>query len=465
MISGEYSFSSQNGKQNADTFDQLNNQRSHFDNFDSISGSDSYYFDRKVDAHNGLNRNGDQNTDNYNLNNFGSNDDWFNSQHGRSVESFDANDNNYGVEHSIQNQDISYGSATLGRSIVQKIVALDRIVTERHRYNRHNLLDVANPLYVKNHVIKMTKRDFVNFKDTEMNGLDEGHLQYLAINVPKDSVYVESSFDKLSVGGTFKTNLQEVKGGRFSVDMQNVRSNITSTFHRGRAIIKPARSATNSVNVLADHHESAAIKESINDKYLMVLGQAVSGEVYNSTHKGMVAQLKTEIKTPIVADRSPITLEDMHFAADNTVIKMTNIGHLPWSLLSRKLDSMSYARNDRNSYKMCFDIGLEGLKWTSDLTATSNGQITVQAQALAFAVNSVKIHVSIFKSVDSQQCLNIKSVVKVNGFQYNSNEHLPSDVLKKLPKFVQQHFETYMKNTLERDVCNNQLNNANNYNY
>lgn len=414
-----------------------------------------------MDTHNGLNENRNQNTDSYNnLNHFNNENDWFNNQLGRSDESLDSNENN-GMQHSIQNEDTSYGSATLGRSIVEKIASLDRIVAEQHKNNRYNLLDVANPLNVKNHVIKMTKRNFVNFKDTEMNSLNEGYLQYFSINLPRDSVYVESSFDKLSARGTFKTNLEEVKGGRFSVDMQNVRSNVSSTFHRGRAIIKPARSKINSINVFIDHQDSAAIKELINEKYLMILGQAISGEVYNSTHKGMIAQLKTEIKTPIIADHSPIRLDDMHFTADNFVIKMTNIGGLPWKLLNRKLDSMSYTRKDSNSYKMCFNVGLEGLKWTSDLTAMLNGQITIQAQSLAFTVKNVGIHVSIVKSVNNQQCLNIKSVVKVNGFQYNSNEHLPSDVLQKLPSFVQQHFETYLKKTIERNICNNQLNSAN----
>lgn len=401
---------------------------------------------------------------NSNENNYYNGDSGFDNQPGRSAES-SISSGEFSDQHMIQTDQTVGQSATLSRVIVDKFAVLNRIVAQAHRSNNNNLLEMQNPLLVKNTVVKVTKQNFVNFQNVELQNLENGNLEYLSINPEKNYVYAECTFDKLVANGNFKTNLAHTKSGQFTVEMNYIRSNVSAMVHRrGKAIIRPAKLGMASTHVNAEHlQDTDSISGAVDKKYRSVLEQAISNEVHNATHKGMVAQLKTEMNVPLDAfsNGHAIKLYDMDWTENDLKIQMASVDGLSWKQADQKIDSMSYTRENNGSYKMRVELNLNGLKWTSDLTAEHSGR-RAQSQSLGFNAKNIRVRLVVFKSVENDECRKIETDVKVKGLTYNFTQHFPakmqSAVESKLPQFIQKSLEAHMNNLLKQQVCGNRMN-------
>lgn len=404
------------------------------------------------------------NTNNkYNLDNnqFGKNSNRGSSQSGRSIELYRSNEGSREQVAVQTDEDTDYDSVTLGRDIVRKIATLDKIVAQEHQCNG-NILDMEPQLSIKKSVVKVDKHHFISFQNAELQNLKNGTLEYLSINPEKDDVYVECAFNTLSATGFLKSNLAYTKEGQFTIDMNSARSNISASFHKGRASIRPATIVKAKMHINADNKKDIdTINESVDKKYQRILERAISSEVYSSTHRGMVAQLKTEIKSAI--NNEYVTkLYDMNWTEDKLKVQMSDIGRgQSWKRSNLKIDSMSYTRMDKNTYKIRFDVILKGLQWTSDLTAITNGE-RIQAKSLDFSIDNVQMHVVVLKSIDNLQwCRQIKTNVRIHGLQNNLHEQLPTSIKsiidRKLPRFMEHSLSAYMKNSIKLKICNNQI--------
>lgn len=401
---------------------------------------------------------------------------WSYGQSGRSVESFGPGEvSGAAVGPDVAGDDESactFGPATLGREMVRKMAAVDAIVAEEHRCNGGgNLLDVESPLLVKKSAVKVSKQNYVSFQVAQVENMKSGRLEYLSVDVAKDAVYVECAFDRLIANGTFKTNLRHTKAGQFSVDMGRVSSNVTASFHKGRAAIRPATFATITTRVTtADRQDVAVVKESVDERYYSVLGRAVSAEVYNSTHKGMVARVKAEANAPF-GDRSHAAVTkpfDVDWTeGDLTVRVCAAVGdQSSRKQARRKIASASYTRLParEDAYRMRFDVDLKALRWTGDLTGTWKGQ-HFRAPATDFEMERVKVHAVVVKSAsDGRTCRKVETDVQTHGFRYALNEQLPSDDVKRalereLSGFVKRSFEACLRNSVRREMCDRQTDN------
>lgn len=317
-------------------------------------------------------------------------------------------------------------------------------------------------LLIKKSVIKVDKHHFISFQNVELQNLKNGTLEYLSINPEKDNVYVECAFNTLSATGSLKTNLAHTKEGQFTIDMNSAHSKISASFHKGRASIRPATLVTAKMYINADNEQDIdTINESMDKKYRSILERAISSEVYSSTYKGMIAQLKAEMKSSLNNEHVTKLMNDINWTEENLNVQISNIGSGQfWKRSDLKIDSLSYTRKDKNTYKMRFDVILKGLQWTSDFTATVNGEHT-REKSLDFNMDNVQIHVVVLKSINNQQCQKIKTDVHIHGLQNNSSEQLPisikSIIERKLPRFMEQSLSEYMNDSIKQNVCNNQI--------
>lgn len=451
-----YDISKWNNSENCNYFDKTDCtlKNSKYKNIKIINDNDNQNDKNDPNGFN-LEENKKQNTNNQ----FDSNNDWFYDQFGRSIEYVKSNEES---QESFSSQVLERSSVTLGWNIVKKIADLDKIISEKYILNI-NLLDIENPLFIKNSVIKVNKHNFLKFQNAEMQNLEKGNLEYLSINLVNDSVYVECTFDKLSTNGIFKTNLLHTKLGSFSIDLNNISSSISTSFHKGKRNIRPAKSSIITAYFNTDNHQNVdALNKAINKKYRHILENSISAELYNSTYKGMVDRLKTELKNPLNNDNNEraTKLYDMNWTEDNLNIQMSNIGGQSWKQVNQKMDSMSYTRKTNTTYKLRFDVNLKELKWISDLTVILNGKRS-RVQSLEFGIKDIRFHITIFKSIDNRNCQKIQIAIHVNDLQYNLNEQLESSIKSsiknKLHGFIERSFKEYMKNALKQEVCNNRL--------
>lgn len=398
---------------------------------------------------------------------------WSYGQSGRSVESFVAGEvpgtAAAGPHAGGDDEDArAFGPATLGWETVRKMAAVDAIVAEEHRRNGGgggggNLLDVESPLLVKKSAVKVSKQNYVSFQAAQVDDMKSGRLEYLSVDVAKDAVYVECAFDRLTANGTFKTNLRHTKAGQFSVDMGRVSSNVTASFHKGRAAIGPAAFATIATRVTtADRQDDvAAVEGSVRETYGGVLARAVSAEVYNSTHKGMVARLKAEANAPF-GDRPHAGPFDVDWTEGDLHVRVSADGGHRSSRkpARRRIESASYTRlpQPEDAYRMRFDVDLKALRWTGDLTGAWRGQ-RFRAPAADFELDRVKVRAVVVKSAsDGRTCRKVETDVRTHGFRYALNGQLPSDDVRRtlereLPGFVKRSFENCLRNSVAREMC------------
>lgn len=380
----------------------------------------------------------------------------------RSVESIGTNGKlATGSQSEIQNGDYP---VTYGLSFMREIAALDDIVAEQHKRN-DNLLDLEDPLPVKHSVLKVTKRNFVDFNGAQLQNLKNGRLEYLSVCPDRDSVYVECTFKNLRANGTFKTNLSHTKLGGFTVGLDAVRSNVSASFHRqGKGtVVRPATLGTVTADVVAanDDRDAGTIDDSLTGvKYRDVLAKAVANEVSDSTHRGMVARLKAAMKTPLGGGGERLTaFLDIDRTDGDLSVRMSDIRSLQRRRVRQSVVSMSYARADEpNAYRLRFDVNVVGLKWTSDLTATFAGR-PARARSVDFSVpNGIRIRTAVYKSAGGRRgCPEIEADVKIDGLRYELPATFPASVKcavdGELPRFVRQSLSARVINALNRTIC------------
>lgn len=410
------------------------------------------------------NNNQNTNSDDRNVANnehdpFESNPNWFSDQSGRSIESRRSGEMT-GERNAKQNEENVDGPSTLGDDIVQKIVSIDQIVAREHQRDG-NLLDVDDPLPVKKSVVKMTKKNFVNFQNASIRNMKNGTLTYLSLNPEMDDVHMECSFGNLEATGTFKSNLAYTKRGQFVVDMDVVLSNVTASFHRGKAAVGPVTLLAAETYVVADDRRDVdAVIESVGRKYRYVLERAVAAEVYKATFKGVVSELKAKMEHAYrrVSNEPAAKLYDLDWTEGSLNIQMSNASSRSWRPANRTIDFVSYTRKNHNAYEMRFDVRLKRLLWISDLTTTYNGRRVQRSRSLKFVMEDVQICVIVLKSIGSQECRQIETDVHARGLQYDLNEQqLPSFVKStvelRLPRLIERSFTVYLKDLIKRDVC------------
>ncbi|XP_050424908.1 TPR-containing protein DDB_G0280363-like [Adelges cooleyi] len=406
-----------------------------------------------IDDHDENNKN---NNDNYNNNN----NDWY--QYGRSSEeSMSGEESN---ERFQQNNLFTVsGTNSLSKAVTDKIAALSTIIATGTT-DDNNMRD---PLTLKTTTVKSSKKHFVNIHDAQLRNLNNGKLQYFAVNPESDNIYVEYDFNNLNANGQYKTNLENIKSGQFNIDLKNVRSNVTARFHSHRATLMPAKFEYADVTVYDENNqETTNLNEAFENKYINVLKHAISAEVYSTAHKGVFSQIKKEINTPLTQQLSGNLgkLFDMRWKEGNVAMEINNVGNQLSSNYNNnndmKVRSMSYTRLDAGNYKLRFDVKLGGLQWNSDVVATVDGQ-RAQAQNVNFNLKKVEIEVKVIKSANNDQCRRIKTDVYLHGLQYQGlNRQMPSTmnqmIDQNMSRFIQHSLEAYMQKTIQQVVCEHQ---------
>ncbi|XP_050526871.1 protein dopey homolog PFC0245c-like [Daktulosphaira vitifoliae] len=369
---------------------------------------------------------------------------------------------NYNNNKNVHNANLYYNmnvydsSATLGNAVTEKIAALERIVS---KYSE--MSDLQEPLYIKNVAVKSTKHNSVNFYNTQLKNLNDGDLMYMFIKPEFDTVFVEYQFDQLRAKGAFKSDLPQSNYGAFTVDLNKVRSNVTAGFTVGQYRFKPATfEYAESTVVNEQNRETTAFDSAIKKNLVWELQNAVSAEVYNSTHKGIISQLKAEITTPLYSlnNGQQAKLYDMKWTEDDFTIELKSIGTRYMDQANQKIELMSFTRKNINTYKTRYTIHLDQLQWNGDLIVNANGQRTI-AQSIDFSIKNVKIQVIVTKN-EHQRCGTYYTKVEIPSVQYRLNENwattLQSQVEQKLPHFIQHSLEAYMQKSLEQRLCNEQ---------
>ncbi|XP_050520987.1 uncharacterized protein LOC126894201 [Daktulosphaira vitifoliae] len=356
----------------------------------------------------------------------------------------------------------------LGRGIVRKIATLEKMIALEHQNsNLIGVHDIQNPIIVNQVVVKMSplsssQHHFVNFQSCQLKNIESGHLQYLNINPHYDNVHVQYKFNQLSTVGLYKTDLPEIQNGQFTVQMNHIHCNISSSFSSIQGVVKPAQVDYADVSVTdSQGHEIVDLYEPIKNKYLSVLEKTVAGAIYDSTYKGLLANLKNEIITPFDAVQTGGfgKLYDMSWVENNLQLKLNNIGSQLLSVNNNKIDSMSFVYLNTNSYKLRFTTDLNNLQWTGDLLLNYNGE-QVQANSCNFNANKIGINVVVVKTVNNDQCRQVKVDVNINGLQPNCNgqlsQNLETVMHQNLPHFIKHSLEAYMIKSISQEVCSNQ---------
>lgn len=369
---------------------------------------------------------------------------------------------------------------TYGRSIVRKIETLVGIVAREHsrcgaRSDGCNVLNLADPLRIRNAVHKVTKRNFIAFKEARMRGVANGSLDYLYVG--RDSMTAVSRFRELVTDGTYKTNVPDAHGGRFAVTMNQVRGNVTALpdRRRGRGSAAGPQSVTaETVTVTAgagaDQPEVEAVRRSVDAKYRAVLTRALAAELKASTAKGLVAGLRTEMKIPI----SPATTVDpllvvgtdenglnvrMSVAINNSYARHHRPGYRGY------VDSLRYDRTSDNAYEMRFDVLVNRFRWTGDLEVTAPGGRTDRWRSVEFSAKDLRFHVTVVMYIPDarqpQACQRIHTVVQTKDVRY---ELPPGSAAPEMAvsgdsqaRFLERALEDQVTDSLTRDLCRGQV--------
>ncbi|XP_050430991.1 uncharacterized protein LOC126839632 [Adelges cooleyi] len=355
-------------------------------------------------------------------------------------------------------------NAVLGNALADKVFALDKIVHEQRRQENNNVgaVDLQDPLAVANVAVKSSKKNVVQFYNAQMTNLRTGDLEYMYIKPEADLVYVEYSFDQLRTKGAYKSDLPQTNAGEFTIAMDNVRSNVTASFGAGKAIIVPAAYENAESTVLTEQNtETTLLDGAIKKAFIRQLNQAVSAEVYNSTHKGLLSQLKAEITAPLrsVNAGQKAKLYDMRWTERDLTIELTDIGTKFVDQTAQRIGSMAYVRTNAGTYKTKYTVVLDHLKWTGDLTISENGQRATTARSVQFNINNANVEI-VLTNTDNRLCGTIYANAELDNVEYTLNKDLPislqSRVERDLARFVKHSLEEYMHKSLEQRLCDRQ---------
>ncbi|XP_050439136.1 putative uncharacterized protein DDB_G0286901 isoform X2 [Adelges cooleyi] len=423
---------------------------------------------------NGLNNNYNNNyNNNCNYNNNNCNNNNGNNDYDNSFEAKD-NGNNSGEQYESSNSVTVSPSNSLSNGITKKFAALEKIIANEQQISNNNIgvQDIQNPVNVRQVVVKMSRqstpqRHFVNFQNGQMTNIDNGHLEYVSINQRNDNVFVQYKFNQLKTVGSYKSDLPEAQNGRFNVQLNNVRTDVSSSFNAGQGIIRPAQFEYADLTINNENgQETQVLNEPVQQKYLNVLEQTISNAVYESTHKGLLAKLKAEIQSPITFNNNGQQgkLYDMAWQENNNNIQMNNIGVQNIQNNHKQIDSMSYTRMDANTYRVRFTTNLNDVQWNGDFSGNLNGN-NVQAKSCNFNANNILVQVSVVKSINNQQCQNVRTNVNVDGLRYSCDGQIQQNIdnimQQDMPRFIKHSLEAYMKKSVGQEICNNKYNQNN----
>lgn len=323
-----------------------------------------------------------------------------------------------------------------GKRLLDKIKALDEIVATGQRHGHGDLLDVEDPLPVKKYAVKVDRQEYVSFRATELRHTGGAVLEYLSVDVAGDRVRVGCTFDGLSGNGTYKTNVaHSKKRGPYTVDMHHVRSNVTAHFHRGRRVDGSVRAGSFAV-------DGPPTTASVDARYQAAVEHSVRSAVYQATHRGLVARIKAELNARVATDGS-VTLCDPYLNG------WTGTG-------GRPLDSVSYTRLGHRTYRMRFDVRLQGpTRWTSHADAASGHPGS--PPPVDFVANGVRVRVAVVRSIGGDRgCreidvnVHIAHLVSLIHGQINSVTTRPTDDF-------QRYFAASLKDSLRNTVCNDSV--------
>jgi hypothetical protein len=342
----------------------------------------------------------------------------------------------------------------LAMKIAEKIATLQKIVLNQNvvRSTEH----LNGMLNINKNVVKMSEQKFVNFYNTTMKNLNNGDLEYMYINLGKDMVYVQYKFDRIETTGSFKSNIETAKRGYFTVVLKKVNSNVTVGFEdRHHAIVRPANFEYADVDFKTEEGaETRAFDEALENQYLRVLTDAVTGEVFRFTNSGgMMAQIKNEIRKPIVmashsTANSEAKLIDLRWEQDDLSMEMSNVGYLNAEQAAEKsiFTAMLVDRQSENSFRTRYNFTLNNLEWTSALTVVSAGN-RMTARNVHCEIESIKIQVTLNKSLDRSQSYDkFNTDVHVMGLRYNlGSNNVQSELVSK----VEEHLQHFIEKSLE----------------
>lgn len=453
-----------------------------YDEVDGDDHSDRYvdgddHSDLKVDGvdHSDRNVDGDDHSDR-NVNDTGNKD--HGSSDGYPVDEFGKrqvaghDDNGTGTDGGPEE-----GGSTYGQHIGWKIEMLVGIVAREHLRCGHggcNVLNMADPLRVKNAVSKVTKQNFVAFKDARLRGASNGSLEYLSLD--RDSVRAVCRFPELVANGTYKTNVPNAHGGRFVVTVNQVHVNVTARFNdhrRGHGFVEPDAVTAGAVTVTAeagaDQSEVDAVRRSVDAKYRSVLIRAAATDLRGSTRKGMVARLKTEMKIPISSATGPLPVDGTY--ENGLQVRMSvSFNHSrarqnPSSGHRGHVNSVTYALTTEREYEMRFDVHVNHLRWTSDLAVTTPDGRAHRWPSVEFTTDDLRIHVTavMFTAAADRprSCRRIDAKVRTKDlrFELPSGSTTPDVAVSgdKLARFVERALETQVMGSLTRDLCHDRI--------
>ncbi|XP_050549014.1 putative uncharacterized protein DDB_G0287457 [Daktulosphaira vitifoliae] len=389
------------------------------------------------------------------------------NQFGRSSEETESNEqSNEYFEQYVRENDATVGTTNQYlKNTVDKIYSLYRIFFSDVKQSYENVatLSFDNTVPLEMTVYKPDKDHFIRFHDAQIRNMNQGKIEYLAVNPEYDNIYVEYQFDNLKTQGLYKSNLHHLNSGEFNIAMKNVYSNVSARFHSRRASIVPAEYEVAEVTVYDEQgKETEQLNEVLERKYLRDLERAISNEVFSATHKGMLFQLKTEITRPI--EKSAVfgigKLESMKWKENNVAMEMNNLQSNDnySNYVNQKISAMSYTRLNNQQYKMRFDSKIYGTQWNGDFVIVVNGQ-RYQAQNVNFNLKNIEFEVNVFKFYNSDECRMVNTDVYLQGLQYSGlKEQLPvvvfQEVEQKLYRFIKHYLEAHMQKALKNVFCN-----------
>ncbi|VVC29645.1 Hypothetical protein CINCED_3A019155 [Cinara cedri] len=375
-------------------------------------------------------------------------------------------------------------SSGITKKIVDKITAIQKIAIDR---SAEQIDHLNRDIEINKSVIKMSGHNFVTFYNATMKNLEAGHLESLYINPGRDTVYVLYKFDQLKTVGSFKSNDAYFKSGYYTIVLNKINSTVTTGFENNlqRPALEPAKFLYADADIVTENGtETQAFNDALEHRYLRVLGNAVCNEVLQSTGRGMVAQLKNEIRKPIAiaqnAADNKAKLFDMKWTEDDFSMEMSNVGFRDSTAVSQQADrlfnSVVFQRKSENAYSMGYDFVLTGLEWTSVLTVEYAGN-KMNTRPTNFKIEKVDLRVTVFKSLDRPQqqqnseCEKVNTDIEITGLQYEFDDEMAavqSELLSlakaKLQRYMVRSLESHFQNSVKQAICNHNNNNNNNNN-
>ncbi|XP_027848061.2 LOW QUALITY PROTEIN: nuclear control of ATPase protein 2-like [Aphis gossypii] len=368
-------------------------------------------------------------------------------------------------QYGNQNQATSGQFSGLAKKIADKVAAIQQIAVNHNIAYNVNYLNGA--LEVARDSVKLSANNFVSFYNTTMKNLDNGDLEYMYLNLEKDTCFAQYHFSQIETTGSFKSDVRDARSGYYTIVMNNVYSNLTTSFYDDQhSVVRSAKFQNADANIKTQDGSETQVFNPALQRFLGVLAKAVSNEVKMSARSTALVQIKNEIRKPIYyqnQNTENTKLFDLVWQEDNVAMEMRNIGFGNSKLASateQLFKSMTFQRKSPDSYTMRYDFALNDLEWISPLTVMSAGKRTTTPPT-KFNVDKINVQVFFDKSSFNQQesCDKISVNTDVRGLTFNLDNNLRSEVVSvienKLERFIQHSLGSYIQKTLKQNVCNN----------